>query len=184
MADYDDSLLVTSEKLENVNWDTLETGGTLSEGKHLVKINKVAGELHNFPTYTGPQAVLQMIVQDSRTPEDIGKMQFDRINLPHPAEAQGNQNRRVLIASRMGIIEKGSKETAKINWKILEGMSAVITVVHKKGTGQNANKTYANVDFAGYEGPETWDAYKSGAVPGAVAGGNGASAGQDTYADI
>lgn len=182
MPDYDDALLATSENLANINWDTLETGGMLSEGKHLVKINKVVGELHNFANYTGPQAVLQMIVLDSKTPEDIGKMQFDRINLPHPSEAQGNQNRRVLIASRLGLIEKGAKETAKINWKILEGVQCVITVIHKKGTGQNAGKTYANVDFSGYEGPEIWDSYKAGVTPGAP-GGNGGAA-QDSYADI
>lgn len=182
MPDYDDNLLMTSENLGSVNWDTIEMGQMVGAGKHLVKINKVAGELHNFEKYTGPQAVLQMVVQDSQNPENVGKMQFDRINLPHPSEAQGNQNRRVLIASRLGLIEKGAKDARQINWKILEGVLCVIEVEHKSGTGKNAGKTYANVTFAGYWGADEWEAVKAGTLA-SVTSSNGAGA-QDNYADI
>ena len=175
MEHENDDLLKTKEVLKDVNWDTLSTGEMVGEGRHLVKINKVTGESHNFKDYTGIQAVLQMVVQEG---PDQGKTIFDRINLPHAQEAKGNQNRRVLIASRMGLIEKGTKENAEINWKILEGMMAVVTVIHKKGTGQNANKTYANVEFDGYEGPETWNAAAAGPAP------SGAAASKDAYSDI
>jgi len=79
VADYDDSLLNTSENLAGVDWDHLETGGIPAEGKHRVTITKVGGELKNFKTYTGPQAVLQMTITEG---DDKGKMIFDRINLP------------------------------------------------------------------------------------------------------
>ena len=175
MEHENDDLLKTKEVLKDVNWDTLSTGEMVGEGRHLVKINKVTGESHNFKDYTGIQAVLQMVVQEG---PDQGKTIFDRINLPHAQEAKGNQNRRVLIASRMGLIEKGTKDNVDINWKILEGMMAVVTVIHKKGTGQNANKTYANVEFDGYEGPETWNAAAAGPAP------SGAAASKDAYSDI
>jgi len=171
VADYDDSLLNTSENLAGVDWDHLETGGIPAEGKHPVTITKVGGELHNFKTYTGPQAVIQMTIRGGA---DKGKMIFDRINLPHASEAQGNQNRRVLIASRLGLIQTGSKDTTKINWKLLEGMKPVVTVIHKKGTGENAGKTYANVTFDGYEHPDA-------AIP---PGPGPEAAGPEAYADI
>jgi hypothetical protein len=36
----------------------------------------------------------------------------------------------------------------------LAGKKAAITVVHRKGTGDKANQTYANVDFNGWESPD------------------------------
>jgi hypothetical protein len=172
VADYDDNLLNTSENLAAVDWDHLETGGIPAEGKHRVTITKVGGELKNFKTYTGPQAVLQMTITEG---DDKGKMIFDRINLPHASEAQGNQNRRVLIASRLGLIQTGSKDTTKINWKLLEGMEAVVTVIHKKGTGDNAGKTYANLSFDGYENID---------AAMVTSPGPGGAAGPEAYADI
>jgi hypothetical protein len=181
MPDYDDALLNTDESYAGTDWDNLETGGMASEGKHLATIVKVKGELHNFKDYTGPQAALQLKIKDSLVADDIGRMVFDRINLPHHAEAQGNHNRRALIASRLGLIPHGTKDAHKINWKLLEGKDAVITVVHRKGEGKNAGKTYANIDFAGYEAAECWSTYKGGGVPGkpGVAG-----TATDQYSDI
>ncbi|MDI6752816.1 MAG: hypothetical protein QME78_00290 [Thermodesulfobacteriota bacterium] len=150
--EYDDSLLKFSQPLAAIDWETLETGGLPAEGQHLATIMKVGGYMHNFKTYTGSRAKIQLQIKAG---PDKGKMVYDDINQPHPQEAQGNVNRRVLIASRLGLISKGSKETVEINWKLLEGKDVLITVVHRKGTGDNANKTYANIDFAGYEDPAT-----------------------------
>ena len=48
MEHENDDLLKTKEVLKDVNWDTLSTGEMVGEGRHLVKINKVTGESHNF----------------------------------------------------------------------------------------------------------------------------------------
>jgi hypothetical protein len=149
---YDDSLLMTSEYLGNIDWDGLEMGGIPAEGQHLAIIRKVQGKMVNFKDYSGPVAKVQLEILEG---EDKGKKVFDSINMPTPGEKQGNQNRRILIASRMGLIPQGCKDTVNIEWKLLEGKKALITVVHKKGTGDKADKTYANIDFAGYEAPDT-----------------------------
>lgn len=167
--DYDDSLLNISQPCAGIDWDNIETGGTPSEGWHLAKVVKVGGYMHNFKTYTGPRAKVQLQIIEGG---DKGKMVYDDINLPHPSEAPGNVNRRVLIASRLGLIPKGTKETIQVNFKLLEGRTARIKVIHKKGTGDNAGKTYANIDFAGYQDPS---------VP---VEGEGAAPAPTQYADI
>jgi hypothetical protein len=162
--DFDDSLLVTQENLAVVDWDTLESFGLPSEGQHLAVIKKVGGYLHNFKDYTGPRAKLQMEIKEG---QEKGKQVYDDINLPHPQEKDGNVKRRVLIASRLGLIPKGSKDATQVNWKLLEGKSVLVTVVHVKS--DKDGKTYANVPFDGYE------------APGAA---STAGISQDDYADI
>jgi hypothetical protein len=172
--DYDDALLQTSENLAGVDWDGLETGGLVSEGQHLALVKKIGGYLHNFKDYTGPRAKVMLQIVDGG---DKGKVVYDDISLPHPQESQGTKNRRLLIASRMGLIEKGSKDSAKVNWKALEGAQVLITVEHN--VSKTNGKTYANVTFDGWQDPAAAPTPPGGA--GAVAGGNG---GKDTYADI
>ena len=104
---------------------------------------------------------------------DAGKFVYDDLNLPHRKEKAGNQNRRLLIASRLGLIEKGAKDNVGINWKLLEGRQAVVSVVHTKS--EKDGKVYANITFDGYEGPESWQAQ--------AASGAGGS-GPDQWADI
>ena len=169
--DYDDSLLQTSEAMAAVDWDTLETGGLASEGKHLATVKKVGGYIHNFKTYSGPRAKVMFQIKEG---PDKGKVVYDDISLPHPQESQGSQNRRVLIASRLGFIPKGTKDTQKINWKILEGRDVLITVEHNKS--EKTGKTYANLSFDGYENPS--------AAPPPGAPGPTPPAGRDQYADI
>ena len=171
--DYDDSLLMTSENLAAVSWDQLESGGLVSQGEHLSIVKKVAGFLHNFKDYTGPRAKIQLQIIDG---PDKGKVVYDDITLPAPQESDGSRNRRVLIGSRMGLIEKGSKDTAKVNWKILEGAKVLITVEHN--VSKTNGKTYANVTFDGWQDPAAAPA------AGATAGSNGGTAAKDTYADI
>jgi hypothetical protein len=171
--EYSDDLLQTSQPLAGVDWDHLETGGIPAEGQHLATVIKVGGYLFNFKNYTGPRAKVQFQIKEG---PDKGKMVYDDINLPHPQEAPGNVNRRVLIASRLGLIPKGSKDTVAINWKLLEGKDVLITVEHNKGSGDKANKTYANITFAGYEDPAAATATPPGAgTPGTT---------KDQYADI
>lgn len=148
--DYDDSLLNTSEAMANVDWDGIETGGLVSEGKHLATVKKVGGYLHNFQNYTGPRAKVQLQIKEG---PDKGKFLYDDITLPHPQESDGSRNRRLLIASRMGLIVKGSKDTQTVSWAVLTGRDALITVEHNKSTKNN--KTYANVTFDGWEDPAT-----------------------------
>lgn len=179
--EYDDSLLGTSESMGGVDWDNLEFGDIPSEGKCLCTIAKVLGKQKNFKEYTGPVANIQLKVKDSLVPSDIGKMLFDTINLPHEKEKQGNQNRRALIASRMGLIPEKTKEVVNINWKLLEGKDAVITVIHRKGEGEKANRTYANVEFGGWESPEAWATYKNAGAPSTT---SGASSQPAQYGDI
>ena len=168
---YDDALLQTTENLANIDYDSLDSFGMLSAGKHLVVIEQVSGYLHNFKDYTGPRAKFKMRVVEGASPADVGKYQYDDLNLPHAAEKQGNQNRRVLIATHLGLVPKGTKDVTKINWKDLVGTSAVITVEHREGAN---GKKYANVTFDGYENQSTWNAPQ---------GGNG-EAKQDTWDDI
>ena len=171
---YDDDLLLTNENLSNVSWDELERGGIVSEGQHLALIKKVGGYLHNYADYSGPRAKVQFQIVDG---PDKGKTQFDDISLPHVQESQGTKNRRLLIASRMGLIQKGSKDSTKVNWKALEGAQVLITVEHN--VSKTNNKTYANVTFDGWQDPAA-----APTPPSGVAGGNGGTAGKDTYADI
>jgi hypothetical protein len=165
---YDDALLVTQENLEHVDWDRIDSFGLVSEGKHLVEIEKVAGYLHNFKEYSGPRAKLKMRVLAG---PDAGKYLYDDLNLPHLQEKAGNQNRRLLIASRLGLVPKGTKTAVGINWKLLEGRPAVVTVVHNKSEKDGKSSTYANNSFDGYEGPESWQTQPQ-------AGGNGGAAGK------
>ena len=152
MADieYDDSLLGTSENLAPIDWEGMESGGKLSVANtpHLCVVKKIKGYQHNFEKYTGPRAKVMLQVVAG---PDKGKMQHDDITLPHPEESQGSQNRRVLIASRMGLIEKGSKDVVNVNWKALEGAQALITVEDKVSTKNG--KTYSNVKYDGWQDP-------------------------------
>lgn len=171
---YDDSLLQASENLANVDYDNLDSYGLVSEGRHLVLIERVSGYLHNFKDYTCARAKLKMLILAG---PDKGKYVFDDVNLPHPDEKQGNQNRRVLIATRLGLIAKGTKDTVNINWKDLEGKKGVVTVEHNTSTDEKTKKTktFANVSFAGYESETTWQSD----------GGNGQGQGQaENWDDI
>jgi len=171
--DYSDDYLMTSENLADVSWDTIESGGLVFEGQHLATVKKISGYLHNFASYTGPRAKVMLQIVDGT---DKGKVVFDDINMPHPQESQGSQNRRVLIGSRMGLIEKGSKDSTKVNWKALEGAQVLITVEHN--VSKTNGKTYANVAFDGWQDPAA-----APTPPGGVAGSNDGTA-KDTYADI
>ena len=171
--DYSDDYLMTNENLADVSWDTLESGGLVSEGQHLAVVKKISGYLFNFQAYSGPRAKVMFQIVDG---PDKGKTQFDDISLPHAQESQGTKNRRILIASRMGLIEKGSKDTAKVNWKILEGAKVLITVEHN--VSKTNGKTYSNVTFDGWADPAA-----APTPPSEVANGNGGAA-KDTYADI
>lgn len=169
--DYDDNLLQTSEAMAGVDWDSIETGGMTSEGKHLATVKKVGGYIHNFQNYSGPRAKVQLQIKEGI---DKGKILYDDITLPHPQESDGSRSRRLLIASRMGLIPKGSKETQQVNWKVLENRDALITVEHNRSTKNN--KMYANVTFDGWEDP-------AAATTTPPPAGSSAPA-QDRYADI
>lgn len=172
--EYDDSLLQTSEAMGGVDWDTIETGGLVSEGKHLATIRKIGGYLHNFSTYTGPRAKVQFQIKEG---PDKGKVLYDDITLPDPREADGSRNRRILIASRMGLIPRGSKETHQVNWKVLEGRDVLITVEHSDPNKDTKRRVFANVAFAGWEDPAAAAAAPP-PHPGAT------TQVQDRYADI
>ena len=166
-VDYDDALLQTSENLGNVDWDKIESTGKLSPGEHLCLVKKIGGYLHNFQDYTGPRAKIFLQVVEG---PDKGKTQYDDITLPHPQEADGSRNRRVLIASRMGLITKGSKDTSKINWKTLEGRQVLITVEDKVSeSGKSKGKTFANVTYDGWQDPAAAPAATGSATAGAAA---------------
>ena len=169
--DYDDALLMTSENLAGVNWDQIESGGLVSAGQHLALIKKVGGYLHNFASYTGPRAKVQLQIVDGA---DKGKVAYDDITLPAPQESDGSRNRRLLIASRMGLIEKGSKDSTKVNWKALEGAQVLITVEHN--VSKTNGKTYSNISFDGWNDPTSAPTNPSASVKG--------SSPTDTYADI
>lgn len=177
MADveYDDSLLATSENLGTVDWDSIEGGGRVSAGTHLCIVKKVGGYLFNFEKYTGPRAKVQLQVLEG---PDKGKTQYDDITLPHPQESDGSRNRRVLIASRMGLITKGSKETANVNWAILTGSQVLITV--EDNVSKKNGKTYSNVTFDGWQDPTA--VLEAGAAQTGAATGGGAN--KDAYDDI
>ena len=164
--EYSDDLLLESENLANVDWDALDTGGKLSPANtpHLCLIKKVGGYLHNFEGYTGPRAKIQLQVIDG---PDKGKTQFDDVNMPHPQENQWGQQRRVLIGSRMGLIQKGSKDISKINWKTLEGREVLITVEPSK-----KDPKYINVTFDGWQDPAAAPAATGAAPAGAAASAN------------
>ncbi len=171
--DYDDALLVVSENLATVDWETLDSGGKLSVSNdpHLCVVKKVGGYLHNFQDYTGPRAKVMLQVVSG---PDKGKTQHDDITLPHPQESQGSQNRRVLIGTRMGLMQKGSKETSKINWKLLEGKQVLIS--GEDSVSKKNGKMYYNVAFDGWQDPA--------AAPAAPAGASPAEGSKDAYSDI
>jgi hypothetical protein len=146
--EFDDNLLVTQENLAAVDWENIENFGLTAEGRHLATIKKVGGYMFNFKEYTGPRAKVQFCIKEG---PDKGKNVYDDINLPHPQEKEGNVKRRMLIASRMGLVQKGSKDTTQVNWKALEGRDVWITVEHSISEKDGKKKTYANVTFDGWE---------------------------------
>jgi hypothetical protein len=149
--DFDDSLLTSQENLGAVDWDNVENFGVVTEGRHLATIKSVNGYMFNFKEYTGPRAKVKFVIKEG---PDKGKFVYDDINLPHHQEKDGNVKRRALIASRMGLVQKGSKETVQVNWKVLEGRDVWITVEHSTGEKDGKKKVYANVTFDGWEAPE------------------------------
>ena len=179
MADieYSDDLLMASENLAAVDWDGIEGGGKLSPGTHLCLVKKIGGYLHNFKTYTGPRAKVFLQVIEG---PDKGKTQYDDITLPHPMEADGSRNRRVLIGSRMGILQKGSKDTAQVNWKVLEGRQVLITV--EDTVSEKNGKTYSNVKYDGWQDLAAKGVAAGTGASGAAAGKGAASA--EAYGDI
>jgi hypothetical protein len=174
--EYSDDLLKTSENLATVDWDSIEGGGRVSAGTHLMLVKKVGGYMFNFEKYTGPRAKVQLQVIEG---PDKGKTQYDDISLPHPQESDGSRNRRVLIASRMGLITKGSKETANVNWAALTGAQVLITV--EDNVSKKNGKTYSNVTFDGWQDPAAAPA--TTALAGAATTGGGTAA-KDAYDDI
>ncbi len=65
-----------------------------------------------------------------------GKTIIDRISLPHPMESQWKVQRRVRIAYRLGLIERGTKETVNLNFKALEGKICWIDLILKEFQGR------------------------------------------------
>jgi hypothetical protein len=134
-----------------VDWDNLESFGTAAEGQHLMNVISVKGYMQNFKDYTGPRAKVKLLIKEGA---DKGKFVYDDINLPHPQEKDGNVKRRALIASRMGLIPKGTHDTVKVQWKDLEGKDALITVIHAYSEKDGKKKgPFANVEFGGWEAP-------------------------------
>lgn len=172
---FDDSVLATVEQnLANIDYDQLDGYSMVSEGRHLVEIEAVGGYIHQYNGSETPRAKLKMRIIAG---PDTGKYQFDDINLPVDNEKQGNQNRRILIATRLGLLPKGAKQATNIHWKQLQGKKAVITVEHKESDKNGVKKKFANVTFGGYEAPETWN------MPLGGNGGNGGVA-KETWNDI
>lgn len=176
--EYDDSLLDTTENMAGVDWDSVEGGGLAGEGKHLAIVKKVGGQMKNFGVgeskgnkYTGAQAVIMFQILEG---SEKGKTVYERIALPHPEEEQWKVNKRLLVASRMGLVPKGSKDTIKVNWKVLEGRTVLITVEHYTYEKDGNKKTGARLTFDGWEDPA------NAAAPPAAAAGQAAP----TYADI
>jgi len=103
------------------------------EGRHLVKIKKVRGYLHNFEEYRGPRARLRMEILEG---PDAGKLLFDNISLPHPKESKGMLHRRVRIACRLGLIPWGGKGIVRVNWMLVEGVVCWVDVAYKTFGGR------------------------------------------------
>lgn len=162
--DYDDSLLLSTENTDGVDWDGME-GGLPAEGQHLAVVKKVGGQMKNFATYTSAQAVVQFQIIEG---PDRGKTVYDRIALPHAMEEQWKQNKRLLVASRMGLIPKGSKGTHQINWKLLEGRNVLITVEHYEYEKEGKKKKGSSLSFDGWEDPGAAGAQQGASAPQAA----------------
>ena len=123
-----------SQSLDQDRDDIMQAARKLpAPGEHLVRIMNVLGYLYNFPEYTGPRARLEMEILDC---PDAGKTLVDNISLPHQKESEGRRNRRALIASKLGLIPWGDKETRTIDWRSLQGVSCWVNVVHEKFKGR------------------------------------------------
>lgn len=107
--------------------------GPPGDGWHFVKIVNVKGYLYNFQEYTGPRAYLEMKILNG---PDAGKMLKDKISLPHPEESEGRRIRRLRIKYQLGLISRDDKGTKTINWKLLEGKTCWVDVVHNKYKGR------------------------------------------------
>ena len=103
------------------------------EGRHLVKIEKVRGYLHNYEEYLGPRARMWLKVLEGF---DAGKTLVDNVGLFHPNESKGMLHRRVRIACRLGLIPWGAKGTVQVNWKLLEGVTCWVDVTYKTFGGR------------------------------------------------
>lgn len=154
-----DDVLNTQESFDDKDFD--ETDFTpVSEGEHIVVIDTVKGENHDFKDYTGPRAAIVMVVDDENDQDDSKKI-FDWVNLPIEGEKDGNRKRRAAILSKLGFVEKGESGNINFNWKQLEGVRCVVDVEHSTADVKGKTRTYANVTFAGYRALSSGDPERS-----------------------
>ena len=102
-------------------------------GRHHFRVISVQGYIHNFPDYAGPRARLKLQIIDG---PDAGKLVWDNIAMPHPQESEGRRKRRIRIAVRLGLIQKGTKELVRIDWKSLEGVVVWADIDYKSFGGR------------------------------------------------
>lgn len=149
-----DDVLNTQETFVNEDFD--EGGTPVAEGEHIVIIDAVKGENHDFKDYTGPRAAVVMVVDDESDDDNDRKI-FDWINLPAEEEKGGNRKRRAAILSKLGLIERGESGDVKFNWKDLEGTRCIVEVEHSTSEKNGKTRTFANVTFAGYRSLDSGD---------------------------
>jgi len=85
--------------------------------------------------------------------EDLeGKFIWDSINMYHPSEKPGTKNRRVLVASKLGLLD-GGKELTRDSWSgDVLGRKALVTTIDNEWVDKFGGKqTNVKVDFGGYQ---------------------------------
>jgi len=146
-----DDILRTKDTYVDKDFD--EGGEPVLPGEHLAEIEEVTGDMYEFKGYTGPRATLKLRVIDEKD-ESYNRCVWDRINLPHPEEKDGNRKRRALILSRLGFLTRGDQEI-EFDWKRLEGMQVVIDTEENNYTDSNGKpRQGASVKFSGYWLPD------------------------------
>jgi len=167
-----DEVPMTEEEVSEEEMSAAESNGRLPAMKFRGTCESSTPSEAMMPEYTGYQAGLKWVVDEvlecpvgTPATEEVkdqyeGRFQYDNVLLGHPDEADWAKNRRILVASRCGLMN--GQEIPGNAWsELIVGKEAIITT-EEKPSKKDPTKTYINVAFDGYEavdGSESGDSF-------------------------
>jgi hypothetical protein len=163
---------------KNLSWDDVSVGeesvteealkkaesmGKTPIGKWLVECIESTPRKIDAEKYTAIAANLKFKIEEvleinhqKPTAEEAapfeGRFIYDDVYMERDGEKDGMRNRRLLIASRMGLVKPGEKMTQKTWSKDVIGKKVILTTELNKYKDKDGNdKENVKVGFSGYE---------------------------------
>jgi len=163
---------------DTVNWDDFDlkteaisgddvknadSNGRAPAGTYLCECIDSTPRQQNGKEYSYVQANLKWKILEAKKIGDIdvedgehadlqGKFIWDSISMQHPSEKPGTRNRRVLVASKTGLLDNSAELTAA-SWKTdIIGRQSLITTFEDTYTDKyGATQKIVKVKFDGYQ---------------------------------